>query len=224
MFLGHFGLAFAAKKAAPKASLGTLVFAAQFADLLWPILLLLGVEHVRIVPGLLAASPFDFTSYPISHSLAAQLGWGALLGLIYFAIKRDGRSALFVGALVPTHWVLDFIAHRPDMPIYPGGAKYGLGMWQSVPLTISVEYVLFAAGIALYFHATRAKDTTGKLALWSLVGLLGVVYPASLFGPPPPSVQALAWSASAIWLTVPRAAWADRHRQVALGKPGTPSD
>jgi hypothetical protein len=218
MFLGHFGLAFAAKKAAPKTSLGTLVFAAQFADLLWPVLLLLGIEHVRIVPGLLPASPFDFTSYPVSHSLVAQLGWGTLLGLIYFAIRRDGRSALFVGGLVPTHWLLDFIAHRPDMPIYPGGPKYGLGMWNSVPLTISVEYVVFAAGIALYVGATRAKDTTGKLAFWSLVGLLGVLFPAALFGPPPPSVQALAWSAMGIWLTVPWAAWADRHRQADPGK------
>src|ERR1700686_4543423 len=142
MFLGHFGLAFAAKKAAPKTSLGTLVFAAQFADMLWPILLLLGVEQVRIVPGLLPASPFDFLSYPISHSLVAQLGWGALLSLIYFALKRDSERALLVGGLVPTHWLLDFVAHRADMPIYPGGLKYGLGMWNSIPLTITVEYVL----------------------------------------------------------------------------------
>jgi hypothetical protein len=221
MFLGHFGLAFATKKAAPKTSLGTLVLAAQFADMLWPILLLLGVEHVRIVPGLLPASPSDFTSYPISHSLVAQLGWGALLGLIYFAFRRDARGALLAGCLVPTHWLLDFIAHRPDMPIYPGGPKYGLGMWNSVPLTISVEYILFAAGIALYLSATRAKDKTGHLALWSFVGLLGVLYPASLVGPPPPSVQALAWSAIAIWLTVPWAAWADRHRQLRLDKSET---
>jgi hypothetical protein len=217
MFLGHFGVAFATKKAAPKASLGMLVFAAQFADLLWPILLLAGVERVRIVPGLLAASPFDFTSYPVSHSLVAQLGWGALIVLIHFAVKRDGRTALLVGGLVPTHWVLDFIAHRPDMPIYPGGPRYGLGMWNSIPLTISVEYVLFAAGIAVYLNATRPQDSTGKAALWSFVGLLGVLYPASLFGPPPPNVQVLAWSAMAIWLTVPWAAWADRHRQ---GDPG----
>ena len=223
MFLGHFGIAFAAKKAAPKTSLGTLVFAAQFADILWPVLLLLGIEKVRIVPGLLPASPFDFTSYPISHSLAAQLGWGAVLGLLYFAIKRNGRSALLVASLVPTHWVLDFIAHRPDMPIYPGGPKYGLGMWHSLPLTISVEYVLFAAGIALYVSATRAKDKAGNLALWSLIGVLGVLYLASLFGPPPPSVQALAWSAIGIWLTVPWAAWADRHRQSGLGKSETQS-
>ena len=223
MFLGHFGLAFAAKKAAPKTSLGTLVFAAQFADMLWPVLLLFGIEHVRIVPGLLAASPFDFTSYPISHSLVAQFGWGLLLGLIYWAIKRDARSALFVGGLVPTHWVLDFIAHRPDMPIYPGGPKYGLGMWYSVPLTVFVEFVLFAAGIALYISATRAKDRTGNLAFWSLAGLLGVVFATSFSGPPPPSVQALAWGAPAMWLTVPWAAWADRHRRCGSGKSETKS-
>ena len=213
MFLGHFAIALTTKKAAPKTSLGTLVLAAQFADLLWPVLLLLGIERVRIVPGLLAASPFDFTWYPISHSLVAQLGWGALLGIAYFILRRDGRSAVLVGALVPTHWVLDFIAHRPDMPLYPGGATYGLGMWNSLPLTIFVEYALFAAGIAIYLSATRAKDRTGNLALWSLLGLLAVLYPASLFGPPPPNVQTLAWSGLAIWLTVPWAAWADRHRQ-----------
>jgi hypothetical protein len=213
MFLGHFAVALAAKKAAPKISLGTLVFAAQFADMLWPLLLLLGIEQVRIVPGLLAASPLDFTSYPVSHSLVAQLGWGALLGVIYFLLRRDARSALLLGFLVPSHWVLDFIAHRPDMPIYPGGAKYGLGMWNSLPLTIVVEYVLFAAGTAIYLGVTRAKDRMGNLALWSLLGLLAVLYLASLFGPPPPSVRALAWSAIAIWLTVPWAAWADRHRR-----------
>lgn len=223
MFLGHFGVAFAAKKAAPKASLGALVFAAQFADLLWPVLLLTGAERVRIVPDLLPASPFDFTSYPISHSLVAQLGWGVVVGLICFTFHRNGRIALVLGVLVPTHWVLDVIAHRPDMPIFPHGPKYGLGMWNSVPLTLIVEYVLFAAGIAVYLSATRAKDKMGNVVLWSLVIFLAAVYPASLFGPPPPSVKALAWSALAIWLTVPWAAWADRHRQPAQGKAGTPS-
>jgi len=213
MFLCHYGLAFAAKKAAPKTSLGTLVFAAQFADLLWPFLPLLGIEKVRIVPGLLRASPFEFTSYPISHSLVAQLGWGALVGLLYFAVKRNGSGALVAGALVPTHWLLDFIAHQRDMPIFPGGSKYGLGLWNSVPWTFLVEYVLFAAGIALYIHSTRAKDATGNLALWSFIGLLAVIYPVSMFGPPPPSVNALAGSAIALWITVPWAAWADRHRQ-----------
>jgi hypothetical protein len=216
MFLGHFGVALAVKKAAPRASLGTLVFAAQFADLLWPILLLFGVERVRIVPGLLPASPLDFVSYPVSHSLVAQLGWGALVGAAYFLICRNVPRAAIVGLLVPTHWLLDFISHRPDMPIFPGGARFGLGMWNSVPVTLVVEYALFAAGAAIYLSATRARDRTGKLAFWALIALLAVLFPASMFGPPPPSPRVLAWSAMAIWLIVPWAAWADRHRQFRL--------
>jgi len=145
--------------------------------MLWPLLLLLGIEQVRIVPGLFPVSPFDFTSYPYSHSLVAQIGWGALLGFIYFMVRRNVSSALLVGLLVPSHWLLDFIAHRPDMPIYPGGAMYGLGMWNSLLLTIVVEYVLFVAGAAVYLSVTRAKDRTGNLALWSLLGLLAVLYP-----------------------------------------------
>jgi hypothetical protein len=206
-------VAFAAKKAAPKTSLGLLIMAAQFADLLWPILLLAGVEHVRIVPGLLPASPFDFTWYPISHSLVYEIGFGALFALICFVLCRNIRSALLLGSLVPTHWMLDFIAHRPDMPIFPRGPRYGLAMWNSVPLTLVVEYVLFAAGIAIYLSATRAKDRTGKWAFWSLVALLAVLFPASMFGPPPPNWQTLAWSALAMWPIVLWAGWADRHRR-----------
>lgn len=213
MFLGHYGVALAAKKIAPKASLGALVFAAQFADLLWPILLLAGVEKLRIVPGLMAASPFDFTSYPISHSLVWQLIWGAVMGCICFLLHREGRTALVLAAVVPTHWILDFVAHRPDMPIFPHGAKYGLGMWSSVPLTIAVEYAVFAAGLAIYLSMTRAKDRKGRWIFWSLIVFLAAVYPASLFGPPPPSVNEVAISALALWLTVPWAAWADRHRE-----------
>ena len=174
------------------------------------------------MPGLLPVTPLDFTSYPVSHSLVTQLGWGALLAVVYFLVRRDARSALLVGFLVPSHWLLDFIAHRPDLPIYPGGPKYGLGMWNSLPLTILVEYGLFAAGTAIYLSATRAKDRAGNLALWSLLGLLAVLYLASLFGPPPPNVQALAWSAIAIWLTVPWAAWADRHRRSLPERPEMP--
>jgi hypothetical protein len=213
LFLGHFGLAFAAKKATPKTSLGTLVLAAQFADLLWPILLLAGLEKVSIVPGLLPASPFDFTSYPISHSLLMQIAWGVLLGIIYFAFKRNSRGALLVGALIPSHWILDVIAHRPDMPLYPGGPKFGLGMWESVPLTLIVEFSIFAAGVAIYATATRAKDGTGKWSLWALVAILGLLYLAAEFGPPPANARVLALSGLALWLMVPWAAWADRHRQ-----------
>ncbi|MGD0956512.1 MAG: hypothetical protein ABR953_06725 [Candidatus Acidiferrales bacterium] len=210
MFLGHFGVAFTAKKAAPKTSLGTLVLAAQLADMLWPIFLLLGWEKVRIAPGITRVTPLDFVSYLWSHSLVAQIGWAILLGAAYFAIRRDGRGAAVVGACVPTHWLLDYIAHRPDMPLVPGGTGYGLGMWNSLPLTLAAELALFGFGLLVYLSGQRAIDRTGQFALWSLVIVLVVIYFASTFGPPPPNVLAL--SALAIWLTVPWAAWADRHR------------
>lgn len=213
MFLGHFAVALTAKKAAPKTSLGTLVLGAQFADMLWPVLLLAGIEKVRIAPGLLPASLLDFVSYPVSHSLIAQMGWGAALGAAYFLVRRDRRGAIVLGLLVPSHWILDFLAHRPDLPIYPGGAKFGLGLWNSVLLTILVEYVMFAAGAAVYLGATRKTDRARNLALWSFLAVLAVMFPAALFGPPPPSVSALAWSAIALWATVPWAGWADRQRR-----------
>ena len=221
MFLAHFGVALAAKKVAPKASLGTLVFAAQFADLLWPVLLLAGVEHVRIVPGVLAASPFDFTSYPVSHSLIAQLGWGAILGIVYFlaagwpnrAHPCSGSHAL--GARLdrasPGH--ADLSRRRE---IRPGNVAIRA-------VDIVVEYSLFAAGIAVYVGCTRAKDRMGNVALWSLLGLFAIIYVGSAFGPPPPNVKFLAKSALAIWLTVPWAAWADRHRQSRTEGPGATS-
>jgi hypothetical protein len=213
MFLGHFGVAFAAKKAAPSASLGILVIGAQFADLLWPIFLLLGWEQVRIEPGITRVTPFNFVSYPYSHSLLGQVLLGIALSAICFMLCKNARNAIVAGACVPTHWVLDWIAHRPDLPLYPGSAKYGLGMWNSLPLTIAVELILFATGIALYFRGTRAKDSMGHWAPWTLIIFLVVAYFGSVFGPPPPSIPVLAVSCLALWLTVPWAAWADRHRE-----------
>jgi hypothetical protein len=212
LFLGHFAVALSAKKAAPKASLGLLVFAAQFADLLWPIFLLLGWEQVRIVPGDTAFTPLDFVSYPYTHSLVAELLWGMLVGAVYFAMRRDRLAAVIVGLCIPSHWLLDYIAHRPDLPIVPGGPRFGLGLWNSVPATLAVEFVLYAIGIAIYLKTTRAKDRTGTYALWSLLIFLFVIYLGASFGPPPPDTRTLAITALLIWLTIPWAAWADRHR------------
>lgn len=158
MFLGHYAAALAAKKISPRTSLGTFVLAAQFVDLLWPLLLLLGVEHVRIDPGNTAVTPLDFYDYPISHSLAGAVLWSAVLGLIYFLVRRSRRGAVVVGLCVASHWLLDFLTHRPDLPLAFGGEiRLGAGLWNSVTATIAVESGLFVAGIALYLDATRAK-------------------------------------------------------------------
>src|SRR5262249_13115085 len=130
VILGHYGVAFASKRIAPRASLGTLTFAAQWLDELWPILLLAGIEHVRAAPGLMAANSLDFISYPFSHSLLMAIVWGLTIGGIHYVARRERKSALTIGLLVVSHWVLDFPMHRPDLPIaFGASAKVGLGGW-----------------------------------------------------------------------------------------------
>jgi hypothetical protein len=216
MFVGHFGVGFGAKAAAPGASLGTLFLAAQFLDLLWPSLLLAGLEQVRIAPGITRVTPLDFTHYPISHSLAAAAGWGVLFGLLYGALRRDRRAGAIVGAAVVSHWVLDLVVHRPDLPLFPGGAeRLGFGLWQSLAGTLAVELPLFLAGVWWYVRSTRSLDRAGTWGLFGLAVLLLAIYGANLAGPPPPSVAAIAWIGQAQWLLVVWGYWIDRHR-VAL--------
>ena len=214
MFVGHFGVGFAGKIAAPKASLGTLFLAAQFVDLLWPTLLALGIERVAIQPGITVVTPLDFVYYPISHSLLTVVGWAFLFALMYYAMRRYRRGAMLVGVLVVSHWLLDAVTHRPDLPLYPGGeARIGLGLWNSLPGTFALEIGIFALGIWLYVRSTRAMDRIGVVGFWSLVGFLLLVYVGNLFGEPPPSVAALAWVAQAQWLIILWGYWVDRHRQ-----------
>jgi hypothetical protein len=214
MFIGHFGLGLGAKRAAPAASLGTLFVACQFADLLWPSLVLLGYERVEVQPGATLMTPLIFVSYPYSHSLLALCAWGAAFGVAYLVLHR-GRvaAAVTIGILVVSHWVLDFVTHRPDMPLtLHGPARLGLGLWNSMPGTLAAEGIVFGVGLALYLRETTARDRIGSIGLWGLVAFLVVVYVASTFGPPPPTAGAVAWSAQAMWLLVAWGYWIDKHR------------
>jgi hypothetical protein len=210
MFIGHFGVGFAAKRVAPQVSLGTAFLAAQFLDLLWPTLLLLGWESVRIAPGATAVTPLVFEHYPISHSLAAVIGWAIALGGAYALVKKDTRGAMVVAALVVSHWLLDAIVHVPDLPLAPGaGPMVGLGLWQSKAATLAVEVPTFAIGVWLYVKATPTLDKVGRWALAGLVAFLAIIQIGNLFGPPPPSVTAIAWVGQAQWLLVAWGYWVD---------------
>jgi hypothetical protein len=215
MFIGHFALGYAAKRADPRPSLGTYFLAAQLADTLWPVLLLAGVERVTIAPGDTAFTPLRFDSYPLSHSLLTQVLWGAVFGGVHWAAQRNLRAALLLGTLVPSHWLLDYVTHRPDMPLVPWSSRaFGLGLWSSVPATLAVEIALFASGVALYLGSTRARDRVGRYGAAGLAAFLLVVYLANAFGPPPPSVAAIAWAGLlGAGLTLAWAVWTDRHRQ-----------
>jgi hypothetical protein len=215
MFIGHYAVSLAAKRAAPRVSLGTLVLSSQFLDLLWPAFLLLGVEHVRIAPGITAFTPLDFYDYPITHSLAGAFSWSLLLGLLYAAFRRNLRGSLVVALCCFSHWFLDFLTHRPDLPVGFGNATLlGLGLWNSVLWTIVVEGSLFVAGGWVYLRTTAAKDRIGTGALWSFIAFLVLIYGVSIFGPVPTEVSSIAIAGNAAWLFVAWAYWIDRHRVV----------
>jgi membrane-bound metal-dependent hydrolase YbcI (DUF457 family) len=228
MFLGHFGLAFAAKRLAPRTSLGTLGGASQWVDLVWPVLVLAGIERVRIAPGDTAYTPLAFVHYPWTHSLLMAVAWGLLLGLAYRLATGERRGAWVVGALVASHWVLDWLTHRPDLQLAPWApGRVGLGLWNHPAATVLVEGAIFAGGVLLYATGTRPRTRSGRVALWSLVGFLLAMAIANQWTTPP-GETAVAWGTISMWLLVLWMAWVDRLRQpsgaggVAFGAKSAP--
>ena len=212
MFIGHAAVALAAKTLAPRTSLALLLVAAFWVDMVWPVFLLLGIEQVKIDPGNTAFTPLDFVHYPWTHSLVAAIAWSFVFFLIFIRLGR--REAAILGLLVFSHWVLDAISHRPDLPLWPGSeSMVGLGLWNSVPATLLVECALFGAGVWLYVRSAPSRDRIGTGAFWSLIGFLVILYAANAFGPPPPNVQAIAIAGIAGGaLFTAWSWWADRHR------------
>ena len=214
MFIGHFGVGFGAKSTVPKVSLGTLFFAAQFLDLLWPTFILLGIEKVEIDPGMSVVTPLNFVSYPFTHSLLMAIVWGILFGAIYYALRKNKTAAIILGLCVLSHWILDLIVHVPDLPLYPGNSPLlGFGLWNSMFGTIIVEGIIFGVGVYLYSRSTRSQNKKGTYGFWGLIMFLIIIYVMNLFGSPPPSDKAIAWVGQAQWLIVLWGYWVDRNRE-----------
>ncbi|HEV8124470.1 MAG TPA: hypothetical protein VGP80_09515 [Gemmatimonadales bacterium] len=231
MFLGHFGVAFGMKRVEPKLSLATLFFATALVDLLWGVFLLTGWERAAIVPAPTPGNQIEFISYPITHSLAAAFGWGLLAAVIVYSwptrdtSKHHWLKALVVALVVASHWFLDLVVHVRDLPLVgDDSTKYGFGLWRSIPATMAVELLLFGAGLFVYFR-WRSRGSSGitwRVAV--LAGLLLALFVASTFGPPPPSIRAIAIAdIGGVILLVALAAWADRplpNRARAGGESG----
>lgn len=214
MFIGHFGVAFGSKRIDPKPSLGTFFLASQFIDLIWPIFLLLGIERVNIEPGNTAFTPLDFIYYPFTHSFMGVLIWGVLFGFVYYLLKKNWKSSVILGLLVVSHWILDLITHRPDLPLTLwDSSKVGFGLWNSVVLSILVEVLIFSTGVYLYSMVTGAKNKKGIYSYWGLVIFLFVIYVMNVFGDPPPSPEPVALIGLTQWLLVAWAYWIDRNRK-----------
>ena len=210
MFIGHFGAGFSAKSVDKRISLGTLFLASQFIDLLWPILLLLGLESVKIDPGNTAVTPLNFISYPISHSMFSVIIWGVLFGIVYYLIKSNLRGAILLGVLVFSHWFLDLLTHRPDLQIFPwSDYKIGLGLWNSFYGTVIVEGLIFIVGVFIFYKVKKLQSKSKKIWFWSLVIFLAAIYVMNLVGPPPPGEEPIAIVGLTQWLLIAWAYWID---------------
>jgi hypothetical protein len=195
VFVGHFAVAFVAKRAAPRLSLPLLFAAVSFLDILWPLFIVVGIEHSRIVPGITRASPLDLYDIPWSHSLVTSLGWSVLFALPLF-VWRGVRDGVVVAACVFSHFVLDLVTHRPDLPLAPGSeVRFGWGLWNQLATSIVIEAILFVGAAAVYLRGTQASGKMGTIGLAALVGVLLVGWLSGPFGPPPPNIDVVAWSA-----------------------------
>lgn len=217
MFLGHFAVALASKKMNSKLSLGASFLAAQWLDLLWPVLLLTGTEEVVINTDTSVPIPLQFTHYPLSHSLLTVIGWALLFAFVFYLRKQNGKAAILIGILVLSHWVLDWLVHIPDLPITPfTQTKVGLGLWNFKFLEICIEMLLFVIGVILYFTSTAAVNKKGNLIFWSLTLFLTLIFIMNIFGAPPSTVKEIAIMGLSQWLLVIWAEWADRNRKALV--------
>jgi hypothetical protein len=220
MFIGHFGTGLAAKKFDNGPSLGTLFLAAQFVDLLWPVFILAGIEKVKIQPGNTAFTPLNFVNYPFSHSLLAVIFWALLFGAVYYFLRRNVKTSVLLGVLVLGHWILDFISHRADLPLDPwSDYKVGLGLWNSLPLTIIVEGLLFCLGAWLYISYAKENNKTGFLRIWGLLIFLIVIYINNIFSAPPPNEEAIGLVGLSQWIIIAWGYWIDKIKEPKLEIP-----
>jgi membrane-bound metal-dependent hydrolase YbcI (DUF457 family) len=207
MFIGHFAVGFALKKAEPRVPLGVWFAGVLLLDILWPIFLLLGVEKASVVPGFTVVTPLNLEILDWSHSLVMTIVWSALFGALVFWRVRTAKAFIFTALAVTSHWVLDYVTHSPDMPLAPHSAKYGLGLWNSLRWTLVAEFSLFATGIFLYINLASRAPRKGLIHLSALILFFIVMYIMAVFGPVPPNDQTIL-ATSALALT-PVIFWAN---------------
>ena len=209
MFIGHFGVGLLAKRDEKLPSMAMMFLAVQLLDLVWPILVLVGIESLSIDPGNTKLTHLSFDYYPYSHSLLGAFIWSLILGALYFFFTKNRSGSLILGGLVMSHWILDFITHRPDLPITPfSETKVGLGLWNYPIAEIILELFIFGLGAWLYFKSTHFKKRT---SFWILIAFLLIVHLMNLLGPPPPNTMAVAWSANLMWLIILWAWWIEKR-------------
>jgi len=214
MFIGHYGAGLALKRFAPNTSLGTLLLAALWADILWPVFLLSGIERVTITPGATKASPLVFDYYPFTHSLLATVFWAVCFATVCRLLKGRFYTALALAAGVLSHWLLDAIVHKPDLPISFANASFvGLGLWNYPWAAAVVEGLLLAVGFSVYLRTTRPLNGVGRYGIWAFAGVLVIIYALQFAGPAPPNAAVVAYAGLAQALLISFGGWVDRGRR-----------
>jgi hypothetical protein len=214
MFLGHFAVGLASKRFTPRTPLVMLFTAALFPDLLGQLFSRLGWEHAGIQPGNTRFTPLNLYDYPWSHSLLMTIIWGTALAIIWYFKASDLIASLVIWLAAVSHWILDWLTHGPDLPLYPGArGLHGLGLWNSIPGTLAVEIAMFCIGVWLYVSVTKPRDWIGKYMFGCLLVLLLLIYVAIPFAPPPHSIRQMD-SVSIVLTAILLAwtSWVDDHR------------
>ena len=202
MFVGHYGVAFAAKPAAPVVPLWVCFIAVQWLDVVWSILVLLGVEKLHIVPGFTQANALDLYYMPFTHGLPGAVVLSLALGAIVAitVARQRGTAFLIVAAAAFSHWILDLIVHIPDLPLYDNADKVGFGLWRHVAISFPLELLVLVAGAWIYERLAPAAGVRGRVAFWSFVALLALGQAYANFGPPPDSESMMAITALVLYL------------------------
>lgn len=222
MFVGHYGVSFAGKGFERRLPLWLLFLAVQFVDILWCILILAGVEKVRIVPRITATNPLDLYYMPYTHSLVAAVVWSVLVFLCYrmFVSRRSPNPdmpALFLALAVFSHWILDLLVHRPDLPLYDNSHKLGLGLWNYPMPTFALEAAILFGGMWIYMRSTKSASLIGKYGMSAFGIVLVVAHWILFFGAPPGSPDTTAVLLIALYLGFAAvAAWLGKKRQVRV--------
>ena len=216
MFVGHYGVSFVAKRADNTIPLWVLFIAVQLLDVFWSGFVLLGVEQVRIVPGFTASNPLDLYYMPYTHSLVAALFWSVAAHLVYKAVRRSGasnRAAALVALAVFSHWLLDLIVHRPDLPLYDDTLKMGLGLWNYRVPAFLLEVAILFGGMLLYLRSTTATTRFGRWGFPVFGVLMLAIQAGAFFGPPPGAEWVAAVEALVLYIVFAAiAGWLERAR------------
>jgi membrane-bound metal-dependent hydrolase YbcI (DUF457 family) len=216
MFVGHYGPSFAIKSLRPAIPLWQLFIAVQLVDVMWAVLVLLGVEKVRIVPGITASNPLDLYYMPYTHSLVAAIFWSVAVALVSWLLSRvtTRSAAVWIGVAVFSHWILDFIVHRPDLPLYDDTLKVGLGLWNYPVVALSLEAALLFGGMILYLRVTTPINAIGRVGPPVFGVVMLAIQSYIFFGPPPVSPAAAAITALVSYvLFAVLAEWLARQRR-----------